>query len=136
MLPWDSFGLFTVTPNQIALVPGVATEIAKLNPRRIALLISLSGAAADVSVLPSPQVTASFGHVLKDKYSLLGLSHASYGPLVSVSWYGFIAAGAATVIVTEVVLDKNPCQQPDNAAVITSDISPLVTRANGNTVNV
>lgn len=86
-LPRDSFGQYDVVETWVASPP-IGTQILQADPDRIAVLFG-STLTNWVSTLPTPPpgATDRWGLQISGALCPLTLSHAEYGPVVSMAWY-------------------------------------------------
>lgn len=111
MMPWDLFGFFTVTQRVVKLNPLGYTQVVKQEPRRVVLLMAFDSNPPGFRLACSPPSVNMPGLMIFDGKTPLKFNNTTDGPLTQIEWTALSLTNPADMVVTEVLLNKNPCDK-------------------------
>lgn len=109
--PWEVFHSFRIQESFVTLNTTDLTLVVAQNPRRIGIWFSKDVGGDDIAVTPKSGGKGIQGLKITNEVMNIGLSHAQWGALVGMEWWGYSYVGASNCIVTEVILDSDPCEK-------------------------
>ena len=119
--PWKVGALFRMPRLTNPTVGNTVSQIVGAEPMRYAIILGCpGGAAANPNILPSNQVSTTFGFQLNTTTLPLVIDFECWGPTVQQAWFGINNVGSQAITCIELILNFWPTD-PDNKLVMPWD---------------